>query len=95
MKYGPSTLGASIKINCEFEDDVLQLTVQDPGGNPKDVQNLRKVIGANEGAPFVGHGLEIVRMLTSGMDVSQTSSGETIVRVVKRRSHNLIDSLTE
>lgn len=97
VKYGPSTPGAAIKINCGFEPDVLQLTVQDPGGNPKDVQNLRKAIGAEDTDRnhYLGHGLEIVRMLTSGMEVSQTEHGETVIRVVKRRSQNLIDTLTE
>jgi len=80
VKYGPSTQGASIKISCEFKDDAIQLTVQDPGGNAKDVQNLRKVIGANENNTAL---------------VSQTTNGETVIRVVKRRSQNLIDTLTE
>ena len=96
VKFGPSTPGASIKIHCDFEDDAIQLTVQDPGGNPKDVQNLRKAIGAPQDRQnFLGHGLEIVRMLTSGMEMTQTQNGETVVRVVKRRSQNLIDTLAE
>jgi len=96
VKYGPSTPGSSIKIQCDFEPDTIQLTVQDPGGTPKDVQNLRKVIGTEqESRHFLGHGLEIVRMLTSGMEVTQTPNGETVIRVVKRRSQNIIDTLTE
>jgi anti-sigma regulatory factor (Ser/Thr protein kinase) len=96
VKYGPSTGGAHIKIQADFDDDVLQLTVQDPGGNPRDIQNLHTLIQDNQDRQrFLGHGLEIVRMLTSGLEVSQTSNGETVVRVVKRRSQNLIDSLTE
>ncbi len=96
VKYGPSTPGASIRIQCEFESDTMELTIQDPGGNPKDVQNLRRAIGMEQDRQhFLGHGLEIVRMLTSGMEVSQTETGETVIRVVKRRSQNLIDTLTE
>jgi len=96
VKYGPSNPKASVKIHCEFQDDVLELTVQDPGGNAKDVQNLRKVINAEQDRQhFLGHGLEIVRMLTSGMEVSQTASGETVIRVVKRRSQNIMDTLVE
>jgi anti-sigma regulatory factor (Ser/Thr protein kinase) len=96
VKFGPTTAGASIKIHCEFEPEVLQLTVQDPGGDPKDVQNLRKAVHAEQDRQnFLGHGLEIVRMLTSGMEMSQTANGETVIRVTKRRSQSLIDTLVE
>lgn len=96
VKFGPTQPNNAIKIHCDFEPETLQLTVQDPGGNPKDVQNLRKAITMEQDRQhFMGHGLEIVRMLTSGMEMTQTPSGETIIRVVKRRSHNLIDALVE
>jgi len=96
VKYGPCSPQTSIKIRCDFKDDVLELTVQDPGGSAKDLQNLRKVISAEQDRQhFLGHGLEIVRMLTSGMEVSQTTSGETVIRVVKRRSQNIMDTMAE
>lgn len=96
VKYGPSKSGAQVKICCEFGHDVLELTVQDPGGNQQDIQNLRKAIGAEQDKKhYLGHGLEIVRMLTSGMELTQTNQGETVIRVVKRRSENIMDSLVE
>ncbi len=96
VKFGPSRTESSVKISCEFDKDVLELTVQDPGGNQQDIQNLRKAIGADQGKQhYLGHGLEIVRMLTSGMELTQTPQGETVIRVVKRRSENYMDSLVE
>ncbi|NLB63391.1 MAG: ATP-binding protein [Fibrobacter sp.] len=89
VKYGPRTQEGTVKINCRFEDDALQLVVQDPGGQEQDLQKLRIAIDTVTGADKTssGHGLEIVRMLSSGMELQQNRSGETIIKVMKKRSH--------
>lgn len=95
VKYGPSRSDERIRIQCCFDDETLQLTVQDSGGDPADVRNLKEAIDRPQEQTFLGKGLEIVRMLTSNMELTQTPDGETVVRVTKKRSQNLIDSLAE
>lgn len=97
VKYGPSSLDARVRIACEIFEDSVQLTVQDAGGVPDDIRTLQDAIASLESEPkrFLGRGLEIVKMLSSSMELARMDTGETVVRVVKRRSQNILDSLTD
>jgi anti-sigma regulatory factor (Ser/Thr protein kinase) len=90
VKYGPRNQEGRVKIHCQYQDDALQLVVQDSGGQEHDVQRLKLAIDANAGQDKAtsGHGLEIVRMLSSDMELTQNNSGETIIKVLKRRNYD-------
>jgi anti-sigma regulatory factor (Ser/Thr protein kinase) len=95
-KFGPIGKGAKIKLDCHFSEDSIDLNVRDGGGDQRDVTNLKSAISAIQGERrFMGRGLEIVKMLSSSVEMVEDGSGETVVRVIKQRSQNIIDTLTE
>lgn len=95
VKFGPKSKDAVITLGCTFTEDSLRLKVRDRGGSQDEVTNLRKSIDNRDSMNFMGHGLEIVKMLASSVDMQSYDNGETVVRVVKQRSMNYIDTIAE
>lgn len=92
VKFGPSRPDAMVRLQCDFDNDGIQLNVQDAGGAAADVEKLKGAVAASQ-SKFMGRGLEIVKMLSNHMEFTTRPTGETVVRVIKQRSHDQLEPI--
>jgi anti-sigma regulatory factor (Ser/Thr protein kinase) len=95
VKFACPKKDSNISLQCRFTQDAVHVDIRDAGASEQEVENLRMAIENVDQQRFMGRGLEIVKMLASSIDVDTKANGETIVKVVKKRSMNLIDTIVE
>lgn len=95
VKYGPNSTDAVIVLGCELDNDAVKINIKDSGGEDKELNDLKKAIESNENSELKGHGLEIVKMLASDIRIDTDENGDTVVKVVKRRSSDPLDVVLE
>jgi len=95
VKFGSSSLDSEIILNCDLIEDTVKINIKDSGGQKSEVENLKRAVESKEVDDLKGHGLEIVKMLSSDVKIDTDSNGDTVVKVVKRRSSDILSILTE
>lgn len=91
VKFGAPKLDSRVQLKCVAHEEMLEMTVKDEGGQHDDLDRLRKVIDDQEADKSDkefdtrGRGLEIVRMLSNGVDLKVNEAGVTEIHVVKYR----------
>jgi len=91
--YGSRTLDATIDLTCCIYSDRVEFQINDQGGNPENMEQLKKVIDnkdeqnekLQQSRPGKGLGLEIVRMLSAEVNLKIDKNNMTSIQVIRRR----------
>ncbi|HAJ80291.1 MAG TPA: hypothetical protein DCO75_11030 [Fibrobacteres bacterium] len=95
--YGSRTLDATIDLTCCIYSDRVEFQINDQGGNPENMEQLKKVIENKEepkgkeeeqSRSAKGLGLEIVRMLSAEVNLKIDKNNMTSIQVIRRREDN-------
>ncbi len=86
---------SDIELGFEIDDDRIEFTIRDGGGNPLHIKRLKKALqqqkkekkSSNEDLQS-GLGLNLVKMLSQEVDFSIDDNNVTSVHVVRKREDN-------
>jgi anti-sigma regulatory factor (Ser/Thr protein kinase) len=93
--YGSRSVDATVDLMCELYRDRVEFKISDQGGSKKDLQRLKVVMERKDSAGAQGEpdnkkglGLDIVRMLSSEVDMKIDENNVTSIHVVRKREDN-------
>ncbi len=83
--HGSQDVHTSITVSAAFEQEQMNLSVQDQGGSSQNLENLKRSVHSPRPSADKkrGRGLKIVQMLSSEIAIDLADNGNTSVRVVK------------
>jgi anti-sigma regulatory factor (Ser/Thr protein kinase) len=87
VNYGCRTTDARIDLECEVFDDKIEFVIKDQGGTQENLERLQSVLKSEmqDDTPKDGLGLEIVKMLSEGMNVVIDDNNLTSVHITRKR----------
>ncbi len=95
INYGCKSVESQIDFTCLVYPDRMEIEIKDQGGNKKDIERLRVAVDNGDESQTEGVaaqnpckgclGLEIVRMLSSEMDMQVDENNMTTLRIVRKR----------
>ncbi len=87
IQHGCQEPQSEIQVRVSFASDRMDLSVQDAGGKPENLEGLRTAVYTPrpQQQETKGRGLVIVQMLSDELNLNLTDTGHTQVRVTKLR----------